>query len=92
MAPRILVTSYLAAALGKGFPWKIAAAAQIFYLVLFSYSFFFTGITGLTVAIGSVATLAVLMRVTARVDWSQVFASVKPPPPAPTPPPFPGQS
>ena len=32
------------------------------------------GITGLTVAIGSVVTLAVLMRITAGVDWSTVFA------------------
>ena len=69
-----LVTSYLAAALGRQFPWKVAAAGQVIFLVLFSYSFFFTGITGLTVAIGSVLTLAVLMRVTARTDWSAVFA------------------
>ncbi|MBU4201118.1 MAG: inner membrane CreD family protein [Verrucomicrobia bacterium] len=84
-----LVTSYLAAALGKSFPWKTAAAGQIFYLVLFSYSFFFTGITGLTVAIGSVATLAVLMRVTARVEWSNVFKSSRKLAASPTPPPFP---
>jgi hypothetical protein len=31
--------------------------------------------TGLTVAIGSVLTLAVLMRITARVDWNEVFAN-----------------
>jgi inner membrane protein involved in colicin E2 resistance len=68
-----LVTGYLAAALGKKFPWKIAIAGQFFFLVLFSYSFFIKGITGLTVAIGSVITLGVLMRVTARVDWNEVF-------------------
>jgi hypothetical protein len=71
-----LVTSYLAAALGKKFPWKIAAAGQLFFLVLFSYSFFIKGITGLTVAIGSVVTLAILMRATASVDWNKIF--VKP--------------
>jgi hypothetical protein len=71
-----LVTSYLAAALGKKFPWKIATAGQLFFLVLFSYSFFIKGITGLTVAIGSVVTLAILMRVTASVDWNKIF--VKP--------------
>ena len=72
-----LVTSYLTAALGGKFPWKVAVAGQLFFLVLFSYSFFLKGTTGLTVAIGSVVTLAVLMRVTAGVDWNEVFA--KPP-------------
>lgn len=69
-----LVTSYLSAALKGQFPWKIAIAGQIFFLVLFSYSFFLEGITGLTVAIGSVVTLAVLMKVTADVNWDEVFA------------------
>ena len=45
-----------------------------FFLVLFSYSFFVKGITGLTVAIGSVLTLAILMKVTAHVKWAEVFA------------------
>ncbi len=69
-----LVTGYLSAALGKQFPWKVAIAGQLFFLVLFSYSFFITGMTGLTVAIGSVVTLAILMRVTASLDWNKVFA------------------
>ena len=47
---------------------------KLFYLVLFSYSFFFKGITGLTIAIGSVITLAILMRVTANVNWGEVFS------------------
>ncbi|MFC1498341.1 inner membrane CreD family protein [Verrucomicrobiota bacterium] len=69
-----LVTSYLSAALKGKFPWKIAVAGQLFFLVLFSYSFFLKGATGLTVAIGSVVTLAILMRVTAHIDWSETFA------------------
>ena len=68
-----LVTSYLSAALQGKLPWKIAIAGQLFFLVLFSYSFFLKGTTGLTVAIGSVVTLGVLMRVTAQVDWETVF-------------------
>ena len=85
-----LVTSYLAAALGRSFPWKAAAAGQVIFLVLFSYSFFFTGITGLTVAVGSIVTLAALMRVTARTDWNAVFA--KPADGAEImPPPIPGE-
>jgi len=69
-----LVTGYLRAALGKEFPWKAALAGQIFFLILFSYSFFLKGMTGLTVAAGSVATLAVLMKVTAHVNWNNVFS------------------
>lgn len=68
-----LVTSYLYTALGKSFPWKIAIAGQMFFLVLFSYSFFIKGITGLIIAIGSVVTLAFLMKVTAHLDWNDIF-------------------
>ncbi len=68
-----LVTMYMSAALRGKFPWKIAVAGQAFFLILFSYSFFLKGITGLTVAIGSVLTLAILMKTTAKVDWNEVF-------------------
>jgi len=85
----VLVTSYLSAALRGEFPWKVAAAGQLFFLVLFSYSFFLKGITGLTVAIGSVVTLAVLMKVTAGVDWEDVFSKGQEMP-APAPPPLGG--
>ena len=82
----VLVTSYLSAALRGEFPWKVAAGGQLFFLVLFSYSFFLKGITGLTVAIGSVVTLAVLMKVTANVDWDDVFSKgVEMPTPKPPP-------
>ena len=84
-----LVTSYLARALRGKFPWKIAAAGQTFFLILFSYSFFLKGVTGLTVAIGSVVTLAVLMRLTAHVDWNDLFAK---PLQAHTPPPIPKEA
>ena len=50
-----------------------AAIAQIVFLVLFSYAFFFEGYTGLTVTAGAVLTLFALMQVTGRVDWSSVF-------------------
>jgi inner membrane protein involved in colicin E2 resistance len=81
----VMVTSYLSAALRGQFPWKVAVGGQLFFLVLFSYSFFLKGITGLVVAIGSVVTLAVLMRVTAHVDWDDVFSRIEKRP-APTPP------
>ncbi|MDH3695443.1 MAG: inner membrane CreD family protein, partial [Gammaproteobacteria bacterium] len=73
----VLVVSYLSAALGKNFPWKIAALGQLFYLVLFSYSFFLKGVTGLTITVVSVITLAILMKLTARTDWNRVFATPK---------------
>ena len=68
-----LVITYLSKALGDAFPWKIAAIGQLIYLVLFSYSFFIDGMTGLTVTIASIITLAVLMKITSHTNWSEVF-------------------
>jgi len=68
-----MVVSYLSNALGEQFPWRIAAVGQLVYLILFSYSFFIQGMTGLTVTIASIATLAVLMRITSETNWSDVF-------------------
>lgn len=67
---------------------RVALAAQGAYLVLFSYTFFFPGLTGLSITIGAVATLALLMALSARVDWGDLFRRDKPKPAA-TPPPMP---
>ncbi len=75
-----LVTWYLRMTMGPRFPWWIAFVGQLFYLVLFSYSFFLKGMTGLTVTIGSVGTLAVLMKMTAGTDWNRVFVRGARPP------------
>jgi hypothetical protein len=79
-----LVSGYLLLAAGKGFA-RIAAAAQFAYMVLFSYSFFFDGLTGLTITIGAIVTLAILMVTTARIDWAEKFTprGVAVPPPIP---------
>jgi inner membrane protein involved in colicin E2 resistance len=69
-----LVLSYLRAVAGAGRPLAEAAVAQLTFLVLFGYAFFFEGYTGLTVTVGAVATLFVLMQMTARVDWNAAFA------------------
>jgi len=69
-----LIGSYVRALGGKVLT-KIALPAQFAYLVLFSYSFLFDGVTGLTIAIGSIATLALVMSATAKIDWSEVFAA-----------------
>jgi hypothetical protein len=69
-----LVVSYLRRVAGTRFAVREAGLAQFVFLVLFSYAFFFEGYTGLTVTIGAVVTLFVLMQLTARVDWTRVFA------------------
>jgi hypothetical protein len=56
-------------------------------MILFSYSFFFEGLTGLTITIGAIVTLALLMAATARVNWAEKFRSknqsTEVPPPLP---------
>ena len=49
--------------------------AQLVYLVLFSYAFFFKGFTGLAITIGAIATLFAVMQMTGRIRWSEVFAA-----------------
>jgi len=68
-----LVVSYLRLVGGWRMAVRQAGLAQIAFLVLFSYSFFFEGYTGLTVTIGAVIALFVLMQLTAKVDWDRVF-------------------
>lgn len=69
-----LVVSYLRGVVGTGVAVREAGLAQLVFLVLFSYAFFFDGYTGLTVTIGAIVTLFVLMQLTARVNWADVFA------------------
>ncbi len=78
----VLVVSYLLRAAGAKFTLTVAAPSQIIFLVLFSYSFFFPGYTGLAVTIGAVLTLAILMHLTAKVDWETKLGS-QPPSPEP---------
>lgn len=70
----LLVVSYLRAVSGWRLALVQAAGAQLVYLVLFSYAFFFEGFTGLTVTIGAVLTLFLFMQLTARVDWDEAFS------------------
>ena len=71
-----LVSGYLWLAAGFAFA-RIAAIAQFAYMVLFSYSFFFPGTTGITLTVGAIITLAGLMAVTAKTDWETLFHSEK---------------
>ncbi len=77
-----LVVSYLRLVVGMRFAAVEAAAAQIIYLVLFSYAFFFEGYTGLTVTIGAILTLFLVMQITGRIRWSEKFAPRAPALPA----------
>jgi hypothetical protein len=61
-----LVVSYLRWVLGPTFACREAAGAQLVYLVLFSYSHFYEGYTGLIVTIGAILTLFIVMQATAR--------------------------
>lgn len=77
----LLVCGYLKA-IGGNPLFKIALPAQAVYLVLFSASFFIDGLTGITLAALGVITLALLMFLTARIDWKTFFARKPPPRPA----------
>ena len=72
-----LVATYLyRAADGRFALW--VSVAQLVFLVLFSYAFFFEGYTGLVITIGAILTLAIMMQLTAKVDWTEVFRRKEP--------------
>lgn len=81
----LLTISYLRIVFGAVFAIFAAGTAQLVYLVLFSYAFFFKGLTGLAITVGAIATLFVLMQITARVNWNAVFGERKAPVPVPVP-------
>jgi hypothetical protein len=70
-----LVVSYLRIVMGQRAAWLQAGAAQLIFLVLFSCAFFVEGKSGLSVAVGATLTLFVLMQLTAKVKWSEVFGA-----------------
>ncbi|MBM3790567.1 MAG: hypothetical protein FJW35_09495 [Acidobacteria bacterium] len=66
-----LVVSYLRLVVGLRFAAVEAGVTQLIYLVLFSYAFFFQGLTGLSITIGSILTLFVVMQMTGRIRWDE---------------------
>jgi inner membrane protein involved in colicin E2 resistance len=66
-----LVCGYIHVAAGRVLS-IVAAVAQGSYMIVFSYGFFFDGLTGLTLTITGILTLAMLMMATAKVDWEKV--------------------
>jgi inner membrane protein involved in colicin E2 resistance len=69
-----LVVTYLRLVLGVTFAFREAALAQLLFLVLFSYAFFFEGFTGLAITIGSIVTLFITMQMTGRIKWAETFS------------------
>ena len=72
-----LVVSYARLVVGMRFAAFEAGLAQLIYLVLFSYAFFFKGFTGLAITIGSIVTLFVVMQMTGKIRWEDTFARVR---------------
>ena len=66
-----LVVSYLRLVVGIRFAALEAGTAQLIYLVLFSYAFFWKGFTGLAITTISIVTLFVVMQATGRIRWSE---------------------
>ena len=73
-----LVVSYLRLVVGARFAAIEAGGAQLIYLVLFSYAFFWKGYTGLSITIISILTLFVVMQATGRVRWSEKLIAGSP--------------
>jgi inner membrane protein involved in colicin E2 resistance len=72
-----LVVTYLRLVVGITFAVREAALAQLLFLVLFSYAFFFEGFTGLAITIGSIVTLFVTMQMTGRIRWAETFSPAR---------------
>jgi hypothetical protein len=73
-----LVASYLRLVVSPVFAYREAAFCQLVYQVGFSAAHFLPGYTGLTVSVLAVLTLFILMQLTGRVRWSEVFAGPRP--------------
>ena len=69
----VLVTSYMRLVLGTRLAFVEIGLGQFVYLVLFSYTFFFPGYTGLAVTLLCITTLFAAMQFTGRIDWNTVF-------------------
>ena len=71
----VLVVSYLRLVVGMRFAALEAGTAQLIYLILFSYAFFWEGYTGLSITVIAIITLFVVMQFTGRIRWAERFAA-----------------
>ncbi len=67
-----LVVTYMRLVVSNRFAFVEIAISQFIYLVLFSYTFFFEGFTGLAITILSIVTLFVVMQFTGKVNWEEI--------------------
>lgn len=70
-----LTVSYLRLVVNLRFAAVEAAAAQFFYLILFSLALFNEGYSGLSITIGAIVTLFATMQWTGRIRWSATPAA-----------------
>jgi len=68
-----LTITYMRFFAPKRIAFIYAPAIQFIYLIIFSFSFFFDGITGMIVTICAVITLFILMQVTGKINWEEEF-------------------
>ncbi len=68
-----LVISYMRLVVGLRLALVEVGISQFIYLVLFSYTFFFEGYTGLAITLLCIVTLFAAMQFTGRVDWEAIF-------------------
>jgi len=73
----ILTVTYMRLISPKKLAFIYSPAIQFIYLIVFSFSFFFDGITGIIVTICSVITLFIIMQVTGKIDWDEEFKKTR---------------
>jgi inner membrane protein involved in colicin E2 resistance len=81
----LLVVTYARLFVGWRFALLYMGVSQLLYLVLFSFTFFWEGFTGLSITVGAIVTLFVMMQFTGRVKWNEVTAAAPPAPGDPMP-------
>lgn len=82
----VLVVTYARWFVGWKFSLREMGVSQLLYLVLFSFTFFWDGFTGLSVTIGAILTLFAMMQVTGKLDWNKLAQPQSPPPAPPSSP------
>jgi inner membrane protein involved in colicin E2 resistance len=69
----VLVVSYARLFVGPRLALLHLGVPQLVFLVLFSWTFFWKGYTGLAITAGAIGTLFVVMQLTGRLDWNEVL-------------------
>ena len=66
-----LVVTYSRLFVGWRFALVEMALSQLVHLVVFSFTFFWQGFTGLAITVGAILTLFIMMQVTGRHEWGK---------------------